>query len=31
MQSITTAEIGDRIAVALRRDDAKVVSNVEVL
>ena len=31
MQSITTAEIGDRIAVALRRDDAKVVSNVEAL
>jgi ADP-heptose:LPS heptosyltransferase len=31
MQSITTAEISDRIAVALRRDDAKVVSNVEVL
>jgi hypothetical protein len=30
MQSITTAEIRGRIAVALRRDDAKVVSNVEV-
>jgi lipopolysaccharide heptosyltransferase II len=29
MQSITTAEIGERIAVALGRDDAKVVHDVE--
>ena len=31
MQSITTAEIGERITVALRRDDAKVVRDVEVV
>jgi lipopolysaccharide heptosyltransferase II len=29
MQSITTAEIGERIAVALGRDDAKAVRDVE--
>jgi hypothetical protein len=31
MQSITTAEIGERIAVALGRDDAKVVRDVEAV
>jgi len=29
MQSITTAEISERIAVALRRGEAKVVSNID--
>jgi hypothetical protein len=29
MQSITTAEISERIAVALRRGEAKVVTNID--
>jgi len=31
IQSITTAEISERIAVALRRDEAKIVSNVDAV
>ena len=31
IQSITTAEISEKIAVALRRDEAKIVSNVDAV